>query len=811
MVDVALARKYWPAALAACIGVAVSLTAFESLRRSAEDRFKDSLAAQAELRARDIQGVLGRYEGTIEGFAASFPYAEINRERFQAYARDVFLASHLLGSGFQNVSWEPRVTAAGRASFEAAARAEGFADYRIIEPAPKGGFIPAGARDEYFPIRYFAPANVKAPFGFDLLSESDRADTVRRATARDMPSATPPIRYYMGGRGCLIFVPVFASPLGAAATRLGEAEPVGMLAFRLLTSPALDAITEAVQATSRGLEMYVLDDGAAPRDRVFYYRAADKSRASAEEIDESSILKAPYAGSSFNFAGRDWTVIVRPTPELAARAYATAGWPELALGLALTALLTFYLARGRYGADRLKALASSLQREIGERKRAEQETIHSARHDFLTGLPNRMMFLERLRQEIARVKRGESKFAVLYLDLDHFKEVNDTLGHQIGDELLKAVAERFTQGVRDTDTVARLGGDEFAVIQTALRDPADAALLAAKLLGSLAGTFQLGAHETHIDASVGIAIYAGGTGGEQETLAHADLAMYKAKGEGGGRFCFHLPEMDDEVRARAALVEDLRGGLKRGELAVRCQPQVDLASGAIVGIECLLRWQHPTRGLLPPSLFIAEAERSGLILDLDAWMLEEACRFGRHWVDEGIAPRVLSVNVSSSVLKRGALYVDILEAALARTGFPAQRLELEITETVFMETTQAHRDILSRLGEIGVRIAIDDFGTGYSSLEYLRAFPVDRIKIAQVFVASVPADPSNSAIVEAIINLATALRIPLVAEGVETGAQLEFLRTRGCAEGQGGYFSKPVALADASAMVRRGRFALALG
>ncbi|MFI4987848.1 MAG: putative bifunctional diguanylate cyclase/phosphodiesterase, partial [Alphaproteobacteria bacterium] len=456
------------------------------------------------------------------------------------------------------------------------------------------------------------------------------------------------------------------------------------------------------------------------------------------------------------------------------------------------------------------ALAASLQQEAAERERAEQQTIHSARHDFLTGLPNRMMFLERLRQEIHRVRRGEAKFAVLYLDLDRFKDVNDTLGHQMGDELLKVVAERLQHAVRETDTVARLGGDEFAVIQTGLHDPSDAAMLAAKLLDLLRSAFHVGPHETRTDASIGIAVYGEEAADEHETLAHADLAMYKAKTEGGGRFCFHLPAMDEEVHARAALIDDLRAGLRRGELDLHCQPQINLDSGVIVGVECLVRWRHPTRGLIQPSGFIPEAERSGLILAIDGWVLEEACRRGRAWLDEGIAPRIISVNVSVSLLKRGVQYLEILEATLAETGFPPQRLELEMTETVFMESTPAHRDILRRLREIGVRLAIDDFGTGYSSLEYLRAFPVDRIKIAQIFVVGVPADQSNAAIVEAIINLATALGIPLIAEGIETNAQLEFLKARGCTEGQGYLFSRPVPLADAGVMMRERSFEPAL-
>ncbi|MFI4985886.1 MAG: putative bifunctional diguanylate cyclase/phosphodiesterase [Alphaproteobacteria bacterium] len=455
------------------------------------------------------------------------------------------------------------------------------------------------------------------------------------------------------------------------------------------------------------------------------------------------------------------------------------------------------------------AVALENHQLIDEQRKLLDAVMHSARHDFLTNLPNRLMFLERLKIEIGRVRRGEENFAVLYLDLDRFKNINNILGHQMGDQILKTIAERLGQAVREIDTVARLGGDEYAVIQTGLRDPANAAILATKLLDRLRAPILLGNHEVHSDASIGIVTCSESTADEQTMLAQADLAMYKAKSEGGGRYCFHLPEMDEEVRMRAALLEDLRASIKHNELELFYQPQVDLKTGAIAGVEALVRWRYPTRGLVSPGVFIAEAERSGLILDLDRWVLLEACRRGKAWLDAGLAPPVLAVNVSSIVLKRGTQYIDVLKAALEETGYPAERLEVELTETVIMETTQAHKEVLEELKRIGVRIAIDDFGTGYSSLEYLRMFPMDRIKIAQVFVSGVPADANHIAIVDAITNLAAALHISLIAEGVETQEQLQFLKTRGCAEGQGYYFSRPVPFDEATALLRRGSFALA--
>ncbi len=764
---------------------------------------------QAETRARGLQEVLSRYEGTMQGFAASFPYARITREEFQAYAHNVFLASDFLRSGLQGFSWLPRVHVADRQRFEAAARAEGLSDYRIVEPAPDGTLKVATKRQTYYPVLYVDPIEANSPLGLDVLSEETRASAVRRALEKGTPTATAPVRFFMGGTGCLVYVPVYKSAATAVSVRTEDDHPVGVLAFRLFISSTIDAIVDALEPVPQGLDMYVLDDGAPPGDRMVYFRSARKTNLPAELPDESDALAEPFFGSSFNFAGRDWTVIVRPTAELRASMLARAGWYELALGLSLTTLLVAYLVASRSRAERLSVLNANLQQEVVERERAEQMTLYSARHDFLTDLPNRRTFYRRLKEEIGRVQRGGNRFAILFLDLDQFKDINDTLGHRMGDKLLVAVAERLKQGVREVDTVARLGGDEFAVIQTGLRDPADAAVMATKLIDVLSSPFDLDGHELHTRASVGIAVYTPDVADEQTMLTQADLAMYKAKEQGGGGYCFHLPEMDEEIHARTALVEELRGGITRGELELYYQPQVNLYSGAIVGVEALVRWHHPTRGLLAPDQFIGEAERSGLILELDRWVLSEACRHGRAWLDGGVAPPVLAVNVSSSVLKRGPQYLEALEAALRETGYSPERLELELTETIFMETTQAHRETLDALKQIGVRIALDDFGTGYSSLGYLRIFPIDRIKIAQVFVSTLPGDANNAAIVETITNLAAALRISLIAEGVETKQQLQFLRVRGCTEAQGYFFSRPVPRKAVTALIHRGVFEIA--
>ena len=406
---------------------------------------------QAETRARGLQEVLGRYEGTMQGFAASFPYARINREEFQSYAHNVFLASNLLRSGFQGLSWLPRVHDAVRERFEAAARIEGLPDYRIVEPAPDGTLKTAAKRKTYYPILYVEPSTANAPLGLDMLSEGTRASAARRALEKGIPSATAPVQFFAGGIGCLVYVPVLKSAATAVSVRMEDDHPVGILAFRLFIGSTIESIVDALEPVSQGLDMYVLDDAAPPGDRLVYFRSTRKTNRPAELPDEFDALAEPFFGSSFNFAGRDWTVIVRPAAELRAGMLARAGWYELALGLALTTLLVAYLVGSRNRAERLSVLNANLQQEIVERERAEQMTIHSARHDFLTDLPNRMMFLERLMQEIGRAKRGDNSFALLFLDLDEFKDINDTLGHEMGDQLLVAVAERLKHSMREVE------------------------------------------------------------------------------------------------------------------------------------------------------------------------------------------------------------------------------------------------------------------------------------------------------------------------------------------------------------------------
>ncbi len=442
--------------------------------------------------------------------------------------------------------------------------------------------------------------------------------------------------------------------------------------------------------------------------------------------------------------------------------------------------------------------------DINLRKEAEARLVTLSQFDVLTGLPNRRVFVTNLERAIASADRRDSGVAVFYLDLDNFKDVNDTLGHPVGDRLLHLVAQRLLEHVRASDTVARFGGDEFAVLMPDVEEPADAGILARKLVDAVELPFLIDTNDVRTGVTIGIALYEAETDAEA-LLSRADVALYRAKAEGGHTFRFFNNAMDLEIHSRVNLVVELREAIAKDQFFLVYQPVVDLKSGRITSLEALVRWRHPTRGVLAPALFIPAAERAGLIVPLGKWVLMEACRQGRRWLDEGIAPDRVAVNFSALQFKIPRELEKEIDGVLTETGLPARMLEVELTETTIMETTRDHSGILQDLRKQGISIAIDDFGTGYSSLSYLRCFPVDRIKLAREFIVDLVTDQSAVAIVKAAIGLARLLGIEMIAEGVETEQQLRLLKSWGCRAAQGFYFSKPMLAEDVTPMLREGQ------
>jgi len=443
-------------------------------------------------------------------------------------------------------------------------------------------------------------------------------------------------------------------------------------------------------------------------------------------------------------------------------------------------------------------------RDISKRKRAEMRAIEMASFDALTGLTNRSVFVGALGQAILKAYRVKKTFAVIYLDLDHFQDINDTLGHPVGDGLLRAVANRLRSNMRPGDTLARFGGDEFAVLVADLEDPAVAGFVAEKLLATLAVPFDVEGHEIRTGASIGIDVHGPDSTQPETLLTHADVALYRAKSEARGGYRFFTDSMDEAVRTRVTLGAELRSAVARGQLYLLYQPQVAVGTGRIIGVEALVRWQHPERGTLGPDVFIPVAERTGIIVALGRWALHAACRQARSWLDAGIAPVRVAVNVSVLQFKAPLELEADVTAALADARLPPELLEIELTETALMDVTPEHGEALGRLRASGVTLAIDDFGTGYSSLGYLGLFPVDRIKIAREFVKDIATEPGQAAVAKATIGLARDLGIAVIAEGVETREQLKVLKSLGCPEVQGFFFSKPLDAEEIALALRSG-------
>ncbi len=442
-------------------------------------------------------------------------------------------------------------------------------------------------------------------------------------------------------------------------------------------------------------------------------------------------------------------------------------------------------------------------RDVSVARAMAEQMTHSVEHDFLTGLPNRILLNDRISQAIASAPRHQKHVAVLFLDLDGFKHINDSLGHGVGDKLLQSIAARLVACVRDSDTVSRQGGDEFVVLLSEAEQWEDAAIVATRMLKAVAEAHLIDRHDLHVTTSIGVSVFPD-DGRDAETLIkNADTAMYQAKANGRESFQFFKPAMNVRAVERQSIEENLRRALERKEFVLHYQPKVNLRTGAITGAEALIRWTHPIRGLVRPAQFIAIAEECGLIRPIGSWVLREACRQAREWADSGLPVASMAVNVSAMEL-RDENYLGSMLAVLEETRMDPKLLELELTETVLMTHAESAASILLTLREQGVQIAIDDFGTGFSSLSYLRKFPIDALKIDQSFVSQVTGTGDETSIVAAVISMARSLRLRVVGEGVETLEQVSFLRAHECDEVQGYYFSGPVPPAEFARLLKTG-------
>lgn len=469
----------------------------------------------------------------------------------------------------------------------------------------------------------------------------------------------------------------------------------------------------------------------------------------------------------------------------------------------LRAALEQHILRLREANEHLVISTIQAQVMAEEVQKTKDEMGHMAHHDFLTDLPNRLFLRERLVQAIALSKRHGTKLAVLFMDLDRFKTINDSLGHAVGDTMLQAVAQRLKDVVRNTDTVSRQGGDEFVILLSEVAGEKSVAILAGKICQVVSAPYAVAGQDLHIGATLGISMYPE-DGEDAETLIkNADTAMYHAKDGGRGRYHFFRPEMNVRAVERQRTEGELYRALEQQEFELYYQAQVDLKTRRIIGVEALIRWHHPDRGLLLPRMFVPIAEECGAIVPIGRWVLHEACRQTQAWLDDGLTLDVIAVNVSTIEFERDGFFEN-LRTVLRDTGLAPERLELEMTESVLMEHAQSSMTMLRELKSLGIKIAVDDFGTGYSSLSYLKQFPVDTLKIDRSFVADIVGDNEDDILVESVIGLGKSLRHRVIAEGIETLEQLAFLTDHQCTEGQGFYLSQPMVAEAFTALLKSG-------
>lgn len=470
---------------------------------------------------------------------------------------------------------------------------------------------------------------------------------------------------------------------------------------------------------------------------------------------------------------------------------------------AMKASLNHHIIRLRQANEQLVIAAVQAQSMIEEVQKTKDQMIHMAHHDVVTGLPNRVLLKEKLDQALALAKRHRMKLAVLFLDLDQFKIINDSLGHSIGDQLLHSVAQRLMASIRATDTVSRQGGDEFVALLSEVANEKSVAIIAEKMLEAVATPYALAEQNLHIGVTIGISMYPD-DGEDAETLIrNADTAMYHAKHGGRNRYHFFRPEMNDRAVERQTIESDLRHALEHHEFELYYQPQVELQTGGILGGEALVRWRHPHRGLLLPAVFMSIAEECGAIVPIGRWVLHEACRQAQTWLESGLPLQVVAVNISAIEFGRSD-FLENVRAVLRDTRLEPHHLELELTESVLMRNAQSTIEMLQALTSMGVRIAIDDFGTGYSSLSYLKQFPVETLKIDQSFVADIDSDSNDDILVDSVISLGKSLRHRVIAEGIETPEQLAFLSSHQCTAGQGYYLSPPLIAEQFSTFLQSG-------
>jgi diguanylate cyclase (GGDEF)-like protein len=768
----------------AVLGTALSITGW-FIVSGLEDR---TSAAEFNLRANNMAVVLqngvNQYLANMSALRALIESAPavVGEREFLTFS-DRLLRNH---SAILSVSWVPLILNEERAAHEQAAQREHGDDYRVRSVSEDGTLGPSPAAAEYFPV-YYTTEKIRTDLvrGLNLADGGIRQQPLEKARDSGMLAASQEFTLQSGTGdriGFFVVMPIYkrGPPLNSVEERRRNLDGFVQGVFQI------DAM---IAATLRGIrfpaDYYVFSSEADSSTRTIYTSLLKPSDEPLAASWRANIDTAFHWSGKVAVADRQWEMIA--VPEQSSILMHPKAWVILTAGLCLTGVVFAFMWQSN--------------RHTRKLTEANETISELALTDPLTTLANRRVFQDRMAAAFEKAKHSGEPFAVLYIDLDYFKDFNDLMGHLAGDALLVQVGKRLLAEAGDADCVARFGGDEFAILQSNAGAEGASEALAEKIVAALNETSMLEGHAVCISASIGVSRYVEELDGPDAMLMQADLALYRAKDAGRNRVCIHDKTFDQAACDRVILGRELMAAIEGRGLALHYQPQVDIESGLIVGLEALVRWNHIQRGPISPALFIPIAEKTGSIVDLGKWVFDEACRQTRVWQDDGIDAPTVAVNVSSIQCKRPEFEQDIV-ASLTRWKIAPGRIELELTESVLMEATQHHRDIIARLRALGLRLAIDDFGTGYSSLNYLTNFPVDRIKIAQELIFKCTTEIRYAAVVRAAIHLAEELDTEVLAEGVENVEHARFLSSAGCKFAQGYFFSRPVDAARATTLLR---------
>ncbi len=763
------------------IGLVLTLITFTFFRYLESQKIAVDFERTAINFGFELQGQIEKRIYQLESIASLYAASqEVTREEFSEFVKPFLGRDRTI----QALQWVQRVPANQRAHYEFVARNDGFPGFEITELDESGAMIQAGHRTEYYPVYFLEPyEGNEIAFGFDLSSDPGRLEAMSRARDLGKAVASGPVKLVQDSRnqkGLLIFWPIQRNktPSDSLTSRRENLMGFAVEVFRIG-----DLMTAVLKDSPLpDLDFYFLDETYPGKAQILYSRTSNLD-SSLDHIDPHKILKQPASKFSYDMdldiGERKWGLLFEPGPGYIAKRRTWQPWVVLLGGMILTGIAMMYMTE-----------RSRVQKE---RRQAEEAVEFLAYHDPLTKLPNRSLIQRHLQEAILKARRENHPAAFLLMDLEHFKEINDTLGHHRGDEVLKQVGLRLQSVLWEPDVVSRLGGDEFAVLLPNLAASEHIMVVVKKILSVLEAPFMIDGLPIHVETSIGIALYPDqGTDGET-LMRRADIAMYAAK-KGGSGYAIYTSEQDEYSPKRLALMGELRQAIEQDQLFLHYQPKVSLKTGRSVGVEALVRWQHPEHGFIPPIDFIGPAERTGLIKPLTECILEKALQQCHLWHKAGLELS-MSVNLSARYLGNPELAARIMEG-LHRFNLEPRFLELEITESAIMSDPSRAMDLLGELTKLGVRISIDDFGTGYSSLGYLKKLPVYAIKIDKSFVMNIHENKIDASIVECTIRYGHNLGLEVVAEGVENKQAWDQLVNLGCDLAQGYYMCRPLPAAE---------------